>query len=63
MGDIIILAIIFLIVVFFGKLVKGFFDGIFGFIKMIFTGAGCLGSIFGYIIAIIVIIFILTSLF
>jgi hypothetical protein len=63
MNEILILAALFLIIVFFNKVINGIFDGIFGFIKLIFTGAGCLGSLFGYIIAVILIIVILVSLF
>jgi hypothetical protein len=63
MNEILILAVLFLIIVFFNKVINGIFDGIFGFIKLIFTGAGCLGSLFGYIIAVILIIVILVSLF
>jgi hypothetical protein len=63
MNEVLILVVLFLIIVFFNKVINGIFDGIFGFIKLIFTGAGCLGSLFGYIIAIILIIVILVSLF
>lgn len=63
MNEVLILAVLFLIIVFFNKVINGIFDGIFGFIKLIFTGAGCLGSLFGYIIAVILIIVILVSLF
>jgi hypothetical protein len=63
MNEVLILVVLFLIIVFFNKVINGIFDGIFGFIKLIFTGAGCLGSLFGYIIAVILIIVILVSLF
>lgn len=63
MNEVLILAVLFLIIVFFNKVINGIFDGIFGFIKLIFTGAGCLGSLFGYIISVILIIVILVSLF